>query len=64
MFVVMGWQQWAASTCQQIKTRDERAAAHLARRQAVRLFVTIQVTYENRATPATVVLRTEGFRFR
>jgi hypothetical protein len=39
MFVVMGWQQWAASTCQQIKTRDERAAAHLARRQVIRLFL-------------------------
>jgi hypothetical protein len=64
MFVVMGWQQWAASTCQQIKTREERAAAHLARRQVIRLFLTIQVAYANRATPATVVLRTEGFRFR
>jgi hypothetical protein len=61
MFVVMGW---AASTCQQIKTRDERAAAHLARRQVVRLFLTIQVAHANRATPATVVLQTEGFRFR
>jgi hypothetical protein len=63
MFVVMGWQQWAASTCQQIKTRDERAAAHLARRQVIRLFLTIRAAYANRATPATVVLEQKAFVF-